>query len=305
MKQKVALVLSSGGARGLAHIGVIEELNNQGFEISSISGCSIGAIVGGFYAAGKLDIYKNWICQLDKIDVFKLLDFTFNAQGFIRGEKVFRVMEEMICDCNIEDLSVPFCAVATDALNQCEVVFDSGSLYQALRASSAIPTVLKPVARDNRILIDGAVLNPVPVDKIKRTEGDLLVVVNVNGSFPLPKCPAPLTETEVKKEMAYREKIDLFRKKLSAMFPKSENVEVKKMGFFDILNRSLDLMQDQLANLTIQKYEPDILVEISRETCSTFEFYKAKELIDEGRKAFSSANQKYFESEVILNAKSN
>ncbi|RLD54901.1 MAG: hypothetical protein DRJ01_17410, partial [Bacteroidetes bacterium] len=146
--KNVALVLSGGGARGIAHIGVIEELEKQGFEIKSISGTSMGALVGGVYAVGKMQEYKNWIYTLDKFDVFKLVDFNVGIQGLIKGDRVFNKMKEFISDRNIEDLEIFYTAVAADIINNKEVVFTEGSVYNAVRASVAIPTVFTPVKTD-------------------------------------------------------------------------------------------------------------------------------------------------------------
>ena len=151
MKQKVALVLSGGGARGIAHIGVIEALEEQEFEISSVAGTSMGALIGGIYALGKLEVYKDWLCTLDKMKVFALIDFTLSGQGFIKGDKVFHKMRELIADANIEDLKIPYTAVAADILNKKEVVFTKGSVLDAIRASIAIPTVFTPVKLENGI----------------------------------------------------------------------------------------------------------------------------------------------------------
>ena len=182
--KNVALVLSSGGARGMAHIGVIESLLENGYTITSISGSSMGAVVGGAYAAGQLEKYTNWLLQLDKLEVFKLIDFTLSAQGFIRGERVFNEMKKFISDRKIEELDIPFAAVAYDILNRKEVVFTEGSLYTGLRASAAIPNVLKPSSVDGAELVDGGICSPIPMDYVKRHRDDILVVSNVNASIP-------------------------------------------------------------------------------------------------------------------------
>jgi NTE family protein len=153
VKEKVSLVLSGGGARGIAHIGVIEELEKQGFEIKSIAGTSMGALVGGIYAVGKLQEYKNWMYTLDKLDVFKLIDFTLSSQGLIKGDRVFKKMKEFIPDMNIEELNIHYAATATDLINKEEVVFTKGSVYKSIRASTAIPSVLTPVKKDNQYIL--------------------------------------------------------------------------------------------------------------------------------------------------------
>lgn len=290
MPQKVALVLSSGGARGLAHIGVIESLLENGYEISSISGSSIGSVVGAFYAAGKLPEYREWVCNLERLDVFNLIDFTFSVQGFIKGEKVFKTLEKIIPDQRIEELRIPFAAVTTDIKNKRERVFTSGSMYEAIKASVAIPTVIKPVTIDGVAFIDGGVTNPIPVDHVKRTEGDILVVSNVNAILPYKKSVKQL-QREKKESERYNQRIQAFLSDWSKKLPGASSVD-KKLGFFDILNESIDLMQDKLTSLLLEKHKPDILINISRECASTFEFYKAKELIEVGREAFQNQKNK-------------
>lgn len=283
MSQKVALVLSSGGARGLAHIGVIESLQENGYEITSIAGSSIGAVVGAFYAAGKLPEYKEWVTHLERLDVFNLIDFTFSVQGFIKGEKVFKTLEKIIPDQPIEDLRIPFAAVTTDIKNKKENVFTSGSMYTAIKASVAIPTVIKPVTINGIEYVDGGVTNPIPIDHVKRNEGDILVVSNVNAIVPYKKS-ARQVQIEKQESERYNQRIQAFLADWSKKLPGASSVD-KKLGFFDILNESIDLMQDKLTSLLLEKHKPDMLINISRDCASTFEFYRAKELIEIGRAA--------------------
>lgn len=284
--KKIALVLSSGGARGLAQIGVIEELEKEGFEISSVSGSSIGALIGALYAADQLDVYKEWICKLDRLDVFNLLDFNFGIQGFVKGEKVFDTLKKFIPDQNIEDFKIPFAAVATDARSKQEIVFDKGSMYRALRASTAIPSVVTPLYSNNMELIDGGVLNPIPVEHIRRLTGDMLAIVNVssNNGMTLPK----QTKEE---ENSYFKRLNSFFDRWGKLLPGSSTAQ-KKLGFLDIINRSIDLMQDRISELSVREYNPDLIVNISRDACTTFEFYRAEELIELGRKAAQIEIQK-------------
>ncbi|MFT6865947.1 MAG: NTE family protein [Cyclobacteriaceae bacterium] len=291
MSKKVALVLSSGGARGLAHIGVIEALLENDYEISSIAGSSIGAVVGAFYAAGKLDEYREWAVELDRLDVFKLIDFTFSVQGFVKGEKIFKTLEKIMPDQKIEDLRIPYCALATDIQEKCETVFNSGSIYQAMKASVAIPTVIKPVAINGKNYIDGGVTNPIPISHAKRTEGDILVVSNVNAIIPYVKVIHDVRK-ERKETETYNQKIQQFVNKWGNLLPGSGTETKNKLGFFDILNESIDLMQDKLTSLILEKHKPDILVSISRNAGSTFDFYKAKELIEAGKIAALEAIKK-------------
>lgn len=283
-RKKIALVLSSGGARGLAHIGVIERLEEEGFEIAAIAGSSIGAVIGAFYACGQLDTYKKWVLNLDRLDLFNLFDFTISTKAFIKGDKLFRSLEELIDDRPLERLRIPFAAIATDIVNQKEVVFESGSMYSALRASTAIPTVIRPVVRDGVELIDGGVINPMPMDRVKRSSGDLMVVVNINANIEYQR-PALEAKKQKKVDKDYTDKLNSFVKKWSSKVPLT-NSNSKNLGFLELINRSLDLMQDQLTTAKISQHQPDLVINFSKKACTTFEFYKAKEMIQGGRDAF-------------------
>ena len=169
-KQKIALVLSSGGARGNAHIGAIQEIVSRGYEIASISGTSMGAVIGGVYAAGKLDEFSDWMSSLHKMDVFNLMDFTLSNQGFFKVDRVFNEMKKFIPDVQIEDLKIPFVAVSTDLKKKDTVVFKEGNLFNALRASVAIPAVVTPVKLSEKFLVDGGLMAPIPIQYVKRHE---------------------------------------------------------------------------------------------------------------------------------------
>lgn len=289
--KNVRLVLGSGGARGMAHIGVIEELGKKGYDIQEIVGCSMGAVVGGIYCAGYLQEYKHWLIKLSRMDVFRLLDFTISAQGFVKGERVFKAIEEFIGDHQIEDFKTPFTAVAADLIEQKEVLYKSGSLFSALRASIAIPTVFTPV-RDGKLkLVDGGVLNPLPLNLINRQPDDFVVAVNINANIPATPLQLFEAEVEIKERAAYLRMIDSIR----ASLPKFENNTdaADKLGLFDLLNKSYDMTQDRLTELMIEMHKPDLVVNVSRNACGVFEFYRANEIIEAGRKAFHEAyNQK-------------
>jgi len=287
--KKIALVLSSGGARGMAHIGVIEELEKKNFEITSIAGSSIGAVIGGFYSAGKLNEYKEWVKTLNKLDVFKLMDFTVSKSGVLKGDRLFNELYNIIGDINIEDLPIPLAISATDIINKKEVVFTSGNLLQAMRASVAVPTLFLPMEFEGKELLDGGIVNPLPIKNIKRYDGDCLVVVNLNSPKPF------LSEVS---NLVQNGKFERFEKLLEPLMLKWQSIrpvqknDNQKFGYFDIMNRSIDLMQDSLSAYILQQYQPEIVVEISREACGTIEFYKAEELINEGKKAFLEAFEK-------------
>ncbi|EMS31278.1 UPF0028 protein YchK [Mariniradius saccharolyticus AK6] len=293
-KKTVSLVLSSGGARGMAHIGVIEALEESGYQIVSIAGSSVGALVGGIYAAGHLPKYKDWICNLDRIDVFGLMDFTLSTKGFIKGNKVFAALEKIIPDCDIEDLDIPFQCTAVELPSGKEHVFKKGSMFSAIRASVSIPTVMQPARIHGKEYLDGGILNPIPLNLLPKKEiGDLTVAVDLNG----PK-EAFVSLEKVKKDTEaafiklpkwledYKEK---FAKYVSG--PEKEE-KTKGMSSLDILNYSFDLLTDKLSELVIRQHEIDILVEISRTQAGTLEFHRASELIEIGRnKTFEAIAQ--------------
>ena len=282
MKQKVALVLGSGGARGTAHIGVIRELIKEGYEISSISGTSMGALVGGIYATGKLDEYESWLCSLSKMDVFNLVDFTLSTKGIIKADKVLKEIQKFIPDRNIEDLPIKFAAVATDLNHKKEVVITEGSLFEAIRASISIPMVITPLLKNDTLFVDGGVLNPIPVNRVVRQEDDILIAVNVNAQIPYKKPIVEANHNWGYFEKLTNGKLSGFQKKLSKLFPESKN---ENIGYFDLIGETSSLMLTQISKLTLEMNSPDILIEVSRESCGAFDFYKAVELIELGREA--------------------
>ena len=199
MAKDVALVLSSGGARGLAHIGAIEELEAQGYHITSIAGCSMGALIGGVYAAGKLEAFREWMKTVDRKKMLELTDFSLGLNHIVKGSRIIGAIMEFVPDMPIEDLPIPYCAVATDLKAGREFVFRKGSLFDAIRASISLPSFYEPVYRDDMILIDGGVTNPIPLNRVVRHEGDILVGVDVSGHDYE-------TQWEIQQEMAEKRK---------------------------------------------------------------------------------------------------
>lgn len=269
----------------MAHIGVIEELTARGYTITEVAGSSMGAVVGGIFCAGYLTEYKQWLQTLNKLDVFRLLDFTLSAQGFVKGERVFRAMAAFAGDSEIEHFKIPFTAVASDITYKKEVHYKSGSLFKALRASMAIPTVFKPVNVGRSQLVDGGVLNPLPLNVVTREEGDLIVAVNLNSGVGQGK-NAHIEEN--KEKAAYLRMLDTFRMQILKIDSRAEE-NIERLGWFDLLTKSYELTQDRLTELMIQVHQPDIVVNVSRDACGIFEFYRAGEIIEAGRKALDRA----------------
>jgi NTE family protein len=295
MKQKVSLVLSGGGARGIAHIGVIEEIEKQGFEIFSISGTSMGALVGGAYALGKMEELKQWLFTLDKMKIFNLADFTFSKQGLIKGDKIFNKLKEFITDANIEDLKIYYAAIAADIINKKEVVFTKGSIYDAIRASIAIPTVLTPVKTENGLLVDGGVINNLPMSHAKRIPNDILIAVNVNADIPVYNLSLSKKEKDAKQSL-YRKKINDFYNHLRKDNPSNHN---EKLGYFDVINKTISLMSYRVTQMTLEFYSPDILIKVSRDSCSMYDFYKAEEMVKIGHHAAIESLKAYQQTSFL------
>ena len=271
-KKTVSLVLGSGGARGFAHIGVIKELEAQGYEIKSIAGSSMGALIGGLYAAGKLDEYEQWVKNFNVIDILKLVDFTFSKDGMINGEKVFAKIEEMIGDANIEDLNIPFTATATDILNRKEVWLQRGCLKDAIRASIAIPTLFTPKELNGRTLFDGGILNPVPIVPTISDFTDLVIAVNLNDDIEIKEEHKKLLEKE--KNKFHQTIIDFFQK----------NIKKKEsLNYFQLINKSIETMQEIISRHQLASHRPDIMIEIPSDICDFYDFHKANELIEYGK----------------------
>jgi NTE family protein len=182
-------------------------------------------------------------------------------------------------DTNIEDLKIAYSATAADIENHKEIVYRSGSLYEAIRASIAIPMVITPVIKDNAIIVDGGVVNNLPISNIKRYKGDLLVAVYVNANVQPIKLKVSKKEEKEKKSV-YLQKLNEFYEQLNLISPKPKK---EKIGYFNLIDKTIVSASLQMVQLTIEKYQPDILVNISRDTCGTYDFYRAEELVEIGR----------------------
>jgi len=273
MTKDVALVLSSGGARGLAHIGAIEELESQGYRITSIAGCSMGALIGGVYAAGKLKDFREWMKTVDRKKMLELTDFSLSLNHIVKGTRIIEAIMEFVPDTLIEDLPIPFCAVSTDWQNGREVVFREGSLFDAIRASISLPSFFDPVRRDGMILIDGGIINPIPLNRVDRCEGDILMGVDVSGHDYQG-------QTEMQQAINAKRKRDKSWKQtiLNKIIP--ENIEFNTLT---LLSRASSLMIRQNSLLMERLMKPDILLDIQLSRYTTFDFDKSEKLVAIGR----------------------
>lgn len=301
-KQKtVSLVLGSGGARGLAHIGIIQVLERHGYQIKSISGCSAGAVVGGIYAAGKLAEFEKWVRAIDTFDILALMDISWTGGGLVKGDKVINTLKNLLGEYKIEELEIAYTAIAADIKHEKEVWLNSGSLFDAIRASMSLPLFFTPVKYKGGYLIDGGVLNPVPIAPTFSDDTDLTIAVNLGGDADYQsKQDDDFEAAEVTaadeaqqdhlelepKDASVHDSILGFIKKLQE--PKTSEAKTpsktdKDWGMYEVANQAFDTMQGTIARQKLAAYPPDLVIEIPRNAAGILELDKADELIELGR----------------------
>jgi NTE family protein len=285
MNKNVALVLSSGGSKGLAQIGVIKELERQNFKIQSISGSSIGSVIGGLYAMNKLPEFTAWVKTLDRKTVWGLMDFTISTNGLLKGVRALEKMKTFIPDVNIEEMQISYSAIATDILNEKVEVFSSGSFYEAIRASIAIPTLMTPVISGDKILVDGGVLSPIPIEYVNRQPDDILVVVNLYGDKK-----DDLTDSTSTGNTQHKVNPNNFLKNITKIVDTGDK---RNMWYFSLLKATTMSMIHKMAQQTIEIFNPDIIVNIPYDAADTMDFHKAEELIRLGEVIAEKAITEY------------
>ena len=256
MAKNVALVLGSGGARGLAHIGAIESLEERGYTITSIAGCSMGSIIAGMYAAGQLKEAKEWFLRVDKQLILRMMDINLlSRNSLVKGRRIIEELQTVVPDRPLEQLNIPCTIVASDIMNTEEVVFRTGSLFEAVRASISIPLFFEPVQMGKRLLVDGGILNPLPLHAVERTEGDILVAADISGKDGVPYD--------------------------------------SKLNFIRILDRMSDMQIQQNTLLALRLTPPDVHAVMRQYAYNTFDFDKAEEIIAEGKRIMNEALDRY------------
>ncbi len=291
----IALVLGAGGARGLAHLGVLDVIEERGLRVAAIAGSSMGALVGGIYAAGHFKAYRDWATRLQRSDVIRLVDIAFGHPGLIKGDRVIGALRELVGDHLIEDLPIPYTAVACDVEAQREVWLQKGKLFDAIRASMAIPMVFTPFRLNGRDLVDGGLLAPVPIAATRQAMVEAVVAVDVNArparvpaaeSRPLAGATAPAPEGEgVTSRLVSIVGAWMERRAAAA----AAEADAAPPGVLDLMSRSLDTMQAQLSRLQLALDPPDVLVNVSRDACLFYEYWRAEEMIALGRAAAEEA----------------
>lgn len=278
-KRTVSLVLGSGGARGLAHIGIIRWLEENNYKIESISGCSIGSLIGGVYAAGKLDDFEQWVRAITKVDIVALLDLSWSKSGLIKGDKIIGTLIDLVGDQLIEELPISYTAVAADINNEKEVWIKSGRLFNAIRASLSLPLFFTPFNHNGIELIDGGVLNPVPIAPTFGDETEMTIAVNLGGAAEIKK---PENEVSTSPEIFSSELHEKIRRYISNFQQSIKKSSGMDWSGYDIANQAFDAMQGTIARQKLAAYPPDSIIEIPRNACGTLEFDRASEMITLG-----------------------
>ena len=292
-KRKVALVLASGGAKGFAHIGAIEELERQGYEITSVAGTSMGALVGGIYAAGGLERVKQWMYQLTRRQVFSLTDLTWSAHALMKGDRLMEALQELVPDCPIESLRIPFCAVATDMKTGSEVVFRQGSLYEAIRASISLPMVFTPVHSGDQLLVDGGITNGLPLDRVQRTEGDILVAVNLDDYH--------WEEDEEDDQEPISSK---FRRlaRLNPMKKLQAGINALGNNYLSMMYDTMSILMKRNTEMALRLTPPDIYLNVEMGDYGSYDYDKARQISRLGTRQMRQALHDYEKRKPSANA---
>ncbi|TWT22641.1 serine protease [Luteimonas marina] len=287
--ERIALVLGAGGARGLAQIGVIEVLEERGLRIEAVSGSSSGALVGGIFAAGKLREFDERLRAMSRNDFLRLLDPGWRRSGVLRGRRLVATMREVVGDPRIESLPVEFTAVAVDLERQREVWIREGRLWDALRASFAIPGLFTPHRINGRALVDGGLLSPLPIAATRLSDAHRLVAVDMHG-WPRrpPGEPARQQQGNGNGPSLVGRLGDWFERR-AAGDDADDDGDAMRMGLPEIMSRSLDTMQAQISRVQLALDPPELLIRIPRDVCQFYEFWRAAELIDVGRTVAAKA----------------
>ncbi|MBB3168928.1 patatin-like phospholipase family protein [Simiduia aestuariiviva] len=279
-KKSVSLVLGSGGARGMAHIGVIKWLEENNYKIVSVSGASIGALIGGVYACGKLPDFEKWITALNRMDIVRLMDFSWQRSGLLKGDKIINALIEKVGNHDIENLAIKFTAVAANLKTEKEVWIQSGPLFDAIRASISLPLFFTPYTLNGKTLVDGGVLNPVPIAPTFGDHSDITLAVNLGGE-PEPSQPKKPAKQEQESNLLHP-KIQQFIDHITDNWLPGDNPNDDRRSAHDIADQAFDAMQASIARQMLAAYPPDITITLPRNACGTMDFDRAKELIERG-----------------------
>jgi NTE family protein len=285
-KLRVGLALGSGSARGWAHLGVIRVLEQAGIRPDLVCGTSIGALVGAAYAADELDGFEKWLRGLSIADVISFMDVRMNG-GMIKGERLMEFFRRSFIDRPIEELPIPFAAVATALHNGTEVWLREGSTIDAVRASIALPALFMPVVLDGRILVDGGLVNPVPVSLARAMGADIVIAVDLNSNRLSRHHPEePETETPPVVISEWRRKL---QENLGAFITEREDDELKLPSILDVITSSINIMQQRISRSRMSGDPPDVIVSPRLAQLGLLDFHRSEEAIAEGKRAMEAA----------------
>ncbi|GAB4216550.1 MAG: patatin-like phospholipase RssA [Synechococcales cyanobacterium] len=309
MTKTLGLALGSGGARGWAHIGALRALQKAGIPVNYVAGASIGAFVGGIYAAGQLDELEGFVRQLDWKLLLSYFDLTFPNRGLLDGNRVYELMAEYVGELCIEDLPTPFCCVATDLLKSQPLLLKSGSLVEAIRASIAIPGVFTPLEKDNTYLADGGIVNPVPVDVVRQMGADVVLAINLSRNYAAEQIAevvqtsedqgSPVQSEDKEEYLATIQEGGTYARILGTFQAKYESVKEglhqkleqwtspKETGpnIFDVIGTAINIMEQQVTQSNLERHSPDLLVEPDLTAFGIFDFHVADAIIQSGYRA--------------------
>lgn len=287
-KPVVGLALGSGSARGWAHIGIIQALEEIGVEPQVVAGTSIGALVGGAYVTGSLDAFADWVETLTVRDVFGLLDISFSG-GMVKGEKLFGFFREHHANPDIETLDKKLVTVATDMQSGREVWITEGKMLDAARASCALPGLFSPVKRQGRWMLDGGLVNPVPVSAARAMGADVVIAVNLNAQL-VGAHMARDSRAQADQAGGSDEERSIWNKMMD-YFSSSDGEDP---GFFDVVASSINIMQDRITRSRMAGDPPEVTLVPMLEDFALMDFHRAKEAIEEGR-----ALVKRYEADIL------
>ena len=285
----VVLALGGGGARGLAQIGVIEVLQARGLVVEAVAGTSCGALVGGAFAAGKLDALRDWMLRTGRNEMLRLLDPGLGRPAMFTGERLVRTLREVVGSPRIEDLPIDFTAVAVDLLRQREVWLRRGDLWDALRASFAIPGIFTPVMLGGMELVDGGLLAPLPMTATRLAGAHRVIAVDIHGSLP-ERADEPVRVVDTEETDAAAAPASLIGRWMERLGEVASSSEPQpRFGLMEVMSRALDTMQERIARVQLALEPPELLIRIPRDACQFYEFWRASELIDIGRREAEKA----------------
>lgn len=308
-RRRIGIALGGGAARGWAHIGVLKALDDMGIRPDIIAGTSIGALVGAASEVDQLDELADWVCGLARLDIFRLMDARLSGGGFMRGDRLMRALSNYVEDRNIEDLPRPFAVVATELDTGREIWLREGSLQDAVRASIALPGLFSPVRLNGRWLLDGGLVNPVPVSVCRAMGADIVIAVNLNRDTLTRNATTKDAGDDARKEESERDEDSYFQRMVGRMHAgirfrldrlistSSEEAAAAGPGLFDVLAGSINIVQDRITRSRMAGDPPDVQIAPRLANVRLMEFDQGAEAIEQGRRAVSRARE---ELEVVV-----